>query len=102
MSYGVTPQLRAPLQKPGRGCCASSHPARAQGFPKLCVTADRRPPLATLGSADPDGADVVAAAPCNIVRVYELRGHPATESPSAETRQGLLCIFTPCARARFS
>jgi hypothetical protein len=23
---------------------------------------------------------------CNIVRVYELRGHPATGSPSAETR----------------
>jgi hypothetical protein len=47
---------------------------------------DSRPPaaiVAALGSADPDGAGVVAAAPCNIVRVYELRGRPATESPSA-------------------
>jgi hypothetical protein len=51
MSYGVTPQLRAPLQKRGRLCVNHTyHPyTRARGFPKLCVSADHRPPLATLG-----------------------------------------------------
>jgi predicted ATPase len=63
------------------------------------MSADHRPPLATLGSADPDGADVVAAAPCNMVRVYELRGHPAAESPSAETRQGSSLLLPRLARA---
>ena len=48
---------------------------------------DSRPPaaiVAALGSAAPDGAGVVAAAPCNMVRVYELRGHPATKSASTD------------------
>jgi hypothetical protein len=76
-------------------CCPYT---RARGFLKLCVSADRRPPLATLGSADPDGADVVAAAPSNMVRVYELRGHPATESPLQKPGRGLNLVHF----ARFS
>ena len=76
---------------------------RAQGFPKLCVTADPRlrPRL--------DQLTLIKIAPaslplrlCNMVRVYELRGHPATESPSAETRQraALTPFRYPHARAR--
>src|SRR5471030_2689495 len=47
-----------------------------------------RPPAATLGSADPDGADVVAAAPCNVVRVLSYGVTLQLRAPSAETRQG--------------
>jgi hypothetical protein len=61
---------------------------------------DSRPPaaiVATLGSADPDGADVVAAAPCNVVRVLSYGVTLQLRAPSAETRQGAVHLHTLCA-----
>jgi hypothetical protein len=58
---------------------------------------DSRPPAATLGSADPDGADVVAAAPCNIVRVLSYGVTLQLRAPSAETRQSAGSLY-PLAR----
>jgi hypothetical protein len=58
--------------------------------------------VSRLGSADPARVvGVVAAALCNIVWVYKLRGHPAAESPSAETRQGPLTSLTSPALHHF-
>jgi len=88
LSYGVTPKLRAPLRKPGRGLCIFTPYARA----RFSLTMrDSRPSAAMWPRLDQ--RTLVKIAPTSLpLRLhssgYELRGHPATESPSAETRQG--------------
>jgi hypothetical protein len=63
---------------------------------------DSRPQLATLGSADPDGAGIVAAAPCNIVRVYELRVTPQMRAPLQKPGRGLSRFTVPLFEVRIA
>jgi hypothetical protein len=69
----------------------SSHPYARARF--SLTMRDSRPPaaiVATLGSADPDGADVVAAAPCNIVRVLSYGVIPQLRPLCRNAAGGLL------------